>query len=1140
MVEQTRRRVAWPWVAALSAVALVAAGDRVLPVAGPGVQAAVDGVRRELVAGRYGAAESRAEALYVTLASAGDGAGTPALRALDLWVEASWRNGRAASAGVVARGEQAVTQWERLAGRDHPETARALHNLGELRAAHGELRESLALHERALAGRLAAIPRDDRASADSLDWVGLALIRLERFDDARERLGESLRTREAHAGEDPLALARTLELTALLYRTQGDYQQAEPPLARALVLRDRFSAGHPENISLLQLRGDLLFLRGDGRGARAQWSEALSLSERMLGRTHPSTPELLRRLGLAAFSEGDLAEARQLRERALQMAEAVLAPCDPVLVRQIDAVAGSLESAGDFAGARRQLQRSLAHTEKCFGAATSRGPSDTRATTLYNLGEVASQMGDVEAAEAYFQRAVDEWSAGLGPGHSFVARGLDAIAEVAARSGQVDRARDLYNQALAIRRMALGANHPLVGWTLVNMARVLGDSGRLDEALQQADGAIAIYRTAGVPDDPDHLPRAYEVRGRLLAQARRFAAARASFVQALDERARIFGARHPVVAEVRRELAAVDFATGDTRSALAEALQAEDVGRESLRDTIRYLPERQAVRYAARRPRGLDLALSVAVASPGLDTRPLLDAVIRSRGVILDEIAARGRTLDESDPQVRALAEAGATAQRRYANLVVRSLDGQVSRAVLDEARTAAEEAQRALAEHSAQAREALARETAGVDEVTRALPAGSVLVAFVRYERADAARAARSTTSYAAFVTDADRGPAAFVPLGDAAVIDGAVTAWRNAETASVGQPALDGSVSQTGHAVRRLVWDPVARHLAGRRAAFVVPDGSINLINLDALPDGRDAYLAEREVVFHYLSTERDVVQPAAARNAARGSLLAIGGPTFDLRTGAPAPAGTLRSGCDALGRTRFSDLPGARSEVAEVGQYWSAGGGGVTTLSGDQATEAAVKRALPGHAIVHLATHAYVLGPGCEEAGGEGTRAVGGLTRTRDAAVAALVQESPLLLSGLALTGANQRSTAGLDADDGLLTAGEVAALNLQGTDWAVLSACGTGLGTIQTGEGVFGLRRAFQIAGVRTVITSLWPVSDQATRTWMRGLYEARLARRLGSADAVRAASLAVLQQRRAEGQSTNPVYWAAFVAAGDWR
>jgi CHAT domain-containing protein len=140
----------------------------------------------------------------------------------------------------------------------------------------------------------------------------------------------------------------------------------------------------------------------------------------------------------------------------------------------------------------------------------------------------------------------------------------------------------------------------------------------------------------------------------------------------------------------------------------------------------------------------------------------------------------------------------------------------------------------------------------------------------------------------------------------------------------------------------------------------------------------------------------------------------------------------------------------------------------------------------------------------------------------------------------LTGLALAGANNRGRVALDQDEGLLTADEIAGLDLQGTEWAVLSACDTGLGEIKAGEGVFGLRRAFQIAGARTVIMSLWSVEDQSAREWMRVLYEGRLHRNLDTAAAVREAGLFVLRARRAKGQSTHPFYWAAFVAAGDWR
>ena len=144
-----------------------------------------------------------------------------------------------------------------------------------------------------------------------------------------------------------------------------------------------------------------------------------------------------------------------------------------------------------------------------------------------------------------------------------------------------------------------------------------------------------------------------------------------------------------------------------------------------------------------------------------------------------------------------------------------------------------------------------------------------------------------------------------------------------------------------------------------------------------------------------------------------------------------------------------------------------------------------------------------------------------------------------DAPLLLSGLALAGANRRGDTGPDAEDGILTSEEIATLDLSGVDWVVLSSCESGLGRILSGEGVLGLRRAFQVAGARTLIISLWKVEDETTSEWMRHLYEGRL-QGMSTAGSVRYASLAILNARRARGLSTDPFFWGAFAAAGDWR
>jgi CHAT domain-containing protein len=145
--------------------------------------------------------------------------------------------------------------------------------------------------------------------------------------------------------------------------------------------------------------------------------------------------------------------------------------------------------------------------------------------------------------------------------------------------------------------------------------------------------------------------------------------------------------------------------------------------------------------------------------------------------------------------------------------------------------------------------------------------------------------------------------------------------------------------------------------------------------------------------------------------------------------------------------------------------------------------------------------------------------------------------VVGENPLLLSGLALAGANRRASAGPEEDDGILTAEEVAGMDLSGVDWVVLSACDTGVGEFIAGEGMFGLQRAFQVAGARTVVTSLWPVEDEATRAWMRILYQERL-KGASSAEAVRNANLKMIERLRRTGLPPHPYFWGAFVAVGE--
>jgi CHAT domain-containing protein len=315
-------------------------------------------------------------------------------------------------------------------------------------------------------------------------------------------------------------------------------------------------------------------------------------------------------------------------------------------------------------------------------------------------------------------------------------------------------------------------------------------------------------------------------------------------------------------------------------------------------------------------------------------------------------------------------------------------------------------------------------------------------------------------------------------------------------------------------GNALRHAIWDPIAPHLAGVRAVYIAADAALLLVNFGTLPSGGSQYLLETGPPLQLLSTERDLVTPRAGRRS--GDLLAIGNPEFAAPPSAPTAARGVPEGCVNFASIRFDALPASGAETRSIAQLWRERGWKGVELEGARATESAFKQQAPGKRVIHIATHGFFLEERCQ--------------------TTPVLRENPLLRSGLALAGANRRAPAGRQ-DDGILTAEEVASLDLTGTELVVLSGCDTGVGVAQTGEGVMGLRRAFRIAGAQTLVTSLWPVDDEDTRQWMVALYRARFTGNVSTAQAARDASLQQLRARRAAGKSTHPLYWGSFIAVG---
>ena len=220
-----------------------------------------------------------------------------------------------------------------------------------------------------------------------------------------------------------------------------------------------------------------------------------------------------------------------------------------------------------------------------------------------------------------------------------------------------------------------------------------------------------------------------------------------------------------------------------------------------------------------------------------------------------------------------------------------------------------------------------------------------------------------------------------------------------------------------------------------------------------------------------------------------------------------------------------------------------------GSVADYVRGRASEDALKR-VKSPRVLHLSTHGFFLPdpperPPSEVAGVFGTKLQppGGAAAVGLARLSAASGISPLLRSGFVLAGANRlgeqlpRSPQTARVEDGWVTAEEAALLGLSGTELAVLSACGTGLGTVPAGEGVYGLRRALRLAGVSTVVSTLFDVPDQESASLMRNFYIGFKSGQ-GKLTALRGAQLRLIKERRERGGAAHPFFWAGFVLSGD--
>jgi len=1032
--------------------------------------------------------------------------------------------------------ERALEIREQALGPEHPDVAASLNGLAILHRNQGNYTKAEPLFQRALAIREKALGPEHPDLAYSLN--GLAILHSEKGDYAKaEPLSQrALAIREKALGPEHPDVAASLNSLAILHYNKGDYAKAEPLYQRALaILEKALGPEHPDLAYSLNGLAILHYNKGDYAKAEPLYQRALAIWEKALGPEHPHLAASLNNLANLYSEKGDYAKAEPLYQRALAILEKALGPEHPEVARALSNLANLHYNKGDYAKAEPLYQRALAILEKALG------PEHPEiAQSLSNLANLYLDKGDYAKAEPLSQRALAIREKALGPEHPDVALSLNNLANLYRDQGDYAKADQLYQRALVIKEKALGPEHSDVAYSLNGLANLYLDKGDYAKAEPLYQRARAIWEKALGPEHPQvalslhNLANLYYHKGD-------YAKAEPLSQRALAIWEKTLGPEHPHVATSLNGLARLYAAQGDLAQAVTFQLHASALSERNLALNLATGSERQKLAYLATLSARANQTISLHVHSAPNDpaARSLAaTTILQRKGRVLDAASdSLGALRRRFNAQDQALLDRLKETNAQLARLVL-SGPQRISPAEHQEQIKALEEQREKLeAEISSRSAEFRAQsQPVTLDVVQSAIPGNAALVEFSGY-RPFNAKSTRPDEQfgqphYVAYVLR-QQGEPRWVELGEAKAIDDAVATWRQA----LRNPRR-ADVQRLARQVDERVMQPVRALLGDTSRVLISPDSSLNLIPFAALVDERGRYLVER-YAFSYLSSGRDLLRLQALAQSRQGPFI-IADPAFgELANANPEASRGLGLQSDLkppatqgprLAGVYFRPLP----RTAEEAQTLKAILPQSKLLTGEQATEAALKQ-VSGPSILHIATHGFFLKeieakPANERGLGllsEGQTAVSGL----QSAGANLGIENALLLSGLALAGANQRKSG---EDDGVLTALEAAGLDLSGTKLVVLSACDTGIGEIKNGEGVYGLRRALVLAGSESQVMSLWPVSDKSTRDLMVAYYLA-LAQGQGRSEALRAVQLQTLRGKIRQ----HPYYWASFIQAGEW-
>jgi CHAT domain-containing protein/tetratricopeptide (TPR) repeat protein len=1070
--------------------------------------------------------------------------------------------------------ERSLAIHEKVAGAQHPDLAFVLSSFGEMYYDQGEYAKTEPLWQKALDIRKALRADKPADYADSLNEVASLRRTQARYREAAPLYQQALAIRKELVGEQHPDYANCLTNLATIYEHLGEFTKAEPLEDQAMgIFKSVFGDKDPRYAGALSARAIRYSDLGQYAKAEQDLERALAIRKEVLGTKHPDYVASLNNLS-TLYRQGDLYEkAEAVSREALVAAKVVVGEKHYFYAISLYNLASLYDLKGQYASAEPLLEQAVALCKEVSGE-----KSKDYVVGLSQLAAHYLRKSDYVKALALLGQAATIGKETLGDSHPYYISTLETLAKSYTEIGNYTHAVVLQRQIVEARRKSSGETSSAFAHSLRELASSYAGLEEYGRAAPMLRRALEIQKELFGENNLAYAATLYAL-GSLHYDMLEFAQAEPLLLKSAAIRKNIEGVEHPEYATNLDALGTLYLALADYAKAYAYSREALRITRSHVQQTADAQSEQQQLSFSRYCQLKLNRYLTIGLAARA-DAEEEYGEVLAWKGMVwarqLRMRRLRGAASDVHPETIR-LAIQLATAGQRLANLTVSQLGSTPSPQRGEELAALSGEIERLekdLSRASAPFRRQLELRDVTAQKLRACLPTGSVLVDFLEYWHhapRDATGPGGDEPCLTAFVIKPDRA-AARVELGPMAPISKLVARWRE----SFGAERTGAEVNPATE-LRRLVWQPLEPYLNDAKMVLVSPDESLGRLAFSALP-GREPgqfLIEERAIAVVAVPQLLPELMEQERLDNREPSLLVVGDVDFDRigsksRLAQAKPAAAADNGSTVLGEARsvaraaprglpgaparkFDPLPATGTEISAIKRSFQRRfpAARVTELRGSEAHTEALRGQAVRHQYLHLATHGFFAPEGVPSAleANAGAPQPSGMGRIGSSPIAGF---HPGLLSGIALAGANRPE----DADDGILTALEVADLDLAGVNLVVLSACGTSLGEAARAEGLQGLQRAFQVAGARSVIASLWDVPDRATQLLMERFYDNLWQKKQSKFDALREAQLWVMKEmpknpetfrgglvradKTTDERSRYVRYWAAFVLSGDWR